>query len=190
MNRMTGDQRREEIIRILKNADAPVSGLALSKSLEVSRQVIVQDIALIRAKDIDIYSTNRGYVLNEKKEVSRILKVFHEDDEVETELQAIVDLGGQVKDVFVYHKAYGVLKAEMNIRSRRDIANYMADIKSGKSTLLKNVTSGYHYHTITADDENTLDLIQEELGRLGFLAQLQEYEPVDFWSKEKENKTR
>ena len=64
---MTGDQRREEIIRILKNADAPVSGLALSKSLEVSRQVIVQDIALIRAKDIDIYSTNRGYVLNEKK---------------------------------------------------------------------------------------------------------------------------
>ena len=190
MNRMTGDQRREEIIRILKNADAPVSGLALSKSLEVSRQVIVQDIALIRAKDIDIYSTNRGYVLNEKKEVSRILKVFHEDDEVETELQAIVDLGGQVKDVFVYHKAYGVLKAEMNIRSRRDIANYMADIKSGKSTLLKNVTSGYHYHTITADDENTLDLIQEELGRLGFLAQLLEYEPVDFWSKEKEDKTR
>ena len=66
MNRMTGDQRREEIIRILKTADAPVSGLALSKSLEVSRQVIVQDIALIRAKDIDIYATNRGYVLNEK----------------------------------------------------------------------------------------------------------------------------
>lgn len=184
---MTGDKRREEIIRILKTADAPVSGHALSKSLEVSRQVIVQDIALIRAKDIDIASTNRGYVLNDKTVHERILKVIHEDDEVETELQAIVDLGGQVRDVFVYHKVYGVLKAEMNIRSRRDISHYLEDIKSGKSSLLKNVTSGYHYHTITADDEATLDLIQEELRRLGFLARLQEYEPVDFWSQEKQD---
>ena len=38
------------------------------------------------------------------------------------------------------------------------------------------MTSGYHYHTIVADDEQTLDLIQEELGKLGFLAKLQEYE--------------
>ena len=181
---MTGDERREEIIRILRNAKAPVSGQALSKSLAVSRQIIVHDIALIRAADIDIYSTNKGYVLNENLKYSRILKVIHEDDEVEMELNTIVDLGGRVKDVFVYHKVYGVIKADMNINSRRDIRNYMDDLKSGKSSLLKNVTSGYHYHTITADDEETLDMIQEELGQLGFLAQLQEYEPVDFWNKE------
>lgn len=71
----------------------------------------------------------------------------------------------------------------MNIHSRRDIKNYLEEIASGKSSLLKNVTSGYHYHTIVADDEQTLDLIQEELGKLGFLAKLQEYEPVDFWHK-------
>lgn len=181
---MSGEKRREEIIRILKNADNPVSGQELSKQLEVSRQVIVQDIALLRAKDFDIYSTNKGYKLNEKKEFTRTMKVIHDDEEVSTELYAIVDLGGQIKDVFVYHKVYGIIKAEMNIHSRKDVLNYMADLKSGKSSLLKNITSGFHYHTIIAEDENTLDLIQEELSRLGFLAQLQEYEPVDFWHKE------
>lgn len=180
---MNGDERREKIINILKTSDTPVSGLKLAKELNVSRQVIVQDIALIRAKDIDIYSTNRGYVLDTKSGVSRIFKVIHSDDEVETELKTIVDMGGIIKDVFVYHKVYGVIKAEMNIKSRRDIINYMSEIKSGKSSLLKNVTSGYHYHTVLADDENTLDIIQEELDKLAFLAELQEYEPVDFRSK-------
>ncbi len=180
---MNGDERRKQIVDILKHSSSPVPGTQLAQILDVSRQVIVQDIALIRAKNIDIFSTNRGYVINDKKEYSRILKVIHEDDEVETELEAIIDLGGWVRDVFVYHKVYGVIRADMNIRSRRDIRNYMEEIASGKSSLLKNVTSGYHYHTVVADDEQTLDLIQEELGKLGFLAKLQEYEPVDFWHK-------
>ena len=98
----------------------------------------------------------------------------------------IIDLGGIVKDVFVYHKVYGVLKADMNIKSRRDIRRYMDDITSGKSNLLMNVTSGYHYHTIIADDEQTLDLIQEELQRRGFWAKLQDYEPVNFWGEEEQ----
>ena len=86
--------------------------------------------------------------------------------------------------MFVYHKVYGVIKADMNIHSRRDIKEYLDEIKSGKSSLLKNVTSGYHYHTVAADDEKTLNLIQDSLYQLGFLAKLQEYEPVDFWSNE------
>ena len=76
-----------------------------------------------------------------------------------------------------------MVKAELNIHSRRDIKAYMEEINNGSSTLLMNVTSGYHYHTIVAQDESALDIIQEELERLGFLAKLQEYEPVDFWSK-------
>lgn len=178
---MNGDERRKQIIDILKHSSSPVAGMQLAQILDVSRQVIVQDIALIRAKDVDIFSTNRGYVINDKQEYSRILKVIHEDDEVETELETIVDLGGWIRDVFVYHKVYGVIRADMNIHSRRDVKKYMEEIAGGKSSLLKNVTSGYHYHTVVADDEQTLDLIQEELGRLGFLAKLQEYEPVDFW---------
>ena len=112
-----------------------------------------------------------------------MFKVIHADEQVEEELNLFVDLGGKVEDVFVFHKVYGVIKATMNIKSRRDVKKYMEEISTGKSTQLKNLTSGYHYHTITADDEQTLDMIQEELRQRGFLAKLQDYEPVDFWGE-------
>ncbi len=179
---MSGEERREKIISILESSNHAVSGVALAKELEVSRQVIVQDVALIRARDIDIYATCRGYVINKQKEYSRILKVHHTESDVEQELSSIVDLGGRVKDVFVFHKVYGVIKADMNIRSRRDVTEYMKALENGKSGLLMNVTSGYHYHTIVAESEDVLNLIQEKIQELGFLARLQEYEPVDFWS--------
>lgn len=181
---MNGKQRREQIIQIIKNSDTPVSGTALAKQVNVSRQVIVQDIALIRANGINIFSTNRGYVIQESSKISRVFKVVHTDEQVEEELNLFVDLGGYVKDVFVYHKVYNVLKADMNLKSRADVRKYLSELASGKSSLLKNVTSGYHYHTILADNEETLDMIQEELEQRGFLAELQDYEPVDFWNKE------
>lgn len=181
---MNGKQRREQIIQIIKNSDTPVSGTALAKQVNVSRQVIVQDIALIRANGINIFSTNRGYVIQESSKISRVFKVVHTDEQVEEELTLFVDLGGYVKDVFVYHKVYNVLKADMNLKSRADVRKYLSELASGKSSLLKNVTSSYHYHTILADNEETLDMIQEELEQRGFLAELQDYEPVDFWNKE------
>lgn len=181
---MTGEERRNAIIDLLDKNKEAVSGLALSKELGVSRQIIVQDIALLRAMNYDIYSTNKGYILNTKKQHERILKLIHTDSEVETELNTIVDLGGWVKNVFVYHKVYNVVSAEINIKSRKDIKAYLNKIEGGKSLLLMNVTSGYHYHTIVADDEETLDLIQNEMMKLGFLAKLQEYEPINFWRNE------
>ena len=182
---MNGEERRKNILHILTSSDKPVAGVALARELSVSRQVIVQDIALLRANGANIFSTNRGYLIQEKDEaVSRVFKVRHEENEAEEELNMIIDLGGIVKDVFVYHKVYGVLRADMNIKSRMDIRRYMEEIATGKSSLLKNVTSGFHYHTILADSEEILDIIQEELGKQGFLAKLQDYEPVDFWKKE------
>lgn len=178
---MTGEQRRNKIVDILKNSDKPVSGTYLAKTLQVSRQVIVQDIALLRAKNMDISSTHRGYVLFNKTDCVRVFKVKHENNEVEKELNLIVDLGGYIEDVFVYHKVYNIVKAELNINSRRDIKKYIKELESGHSTLLMNVTSGYHYHTVKAKSEEILDEIQEELAKAGFLAKLQEYEPVDFW---------
>ena len=180
---MGGQERREQILKILKNSDKPVAGTELAKQLQVSRQVIVQDMALIRATGVEILSTNRGYVIDEERTASRVFKVIHTDGQVEEELNLFVDLGGKVEDVFVFHKVYGVIKASMNIKSRRDVKNYMEGISTGKSTNLKNLTSDYHYHTITADDEQTLDMIQEELRQRGFLAKLQDYEPVDFWGE-------
>ena len=180
---MSGRERREQIIKILNSSEMPVAGTELAKELGVSRQVIVQDMALIRANGIEIMATNRGYVIQEAKEVSRVFKVIHTDEQVEEELNLFVDLGGKVEDVFVYHKVYGVIKVPMNIKSRRDVRKYMEGISSGKSTNLMKLTSNYHYHTIIAEDEQTLDLIQDELQQKGFLAKLQDYEPVDFWAE-------
>lgn len=181
---MSGEKRREKIISTLKNSENPVSGSGLAKILGVSRQVIVQDIALLRAKNYDIDSTNKGYVLRNQNQCERIFKIYNRPEEEEKELQLYVDQGGFVKDVFVYHKVYGVVKAELHIASRADVASYMEEIKSGKSTLLSNLTSGYHYHTILAKNETILDQIQEKLSQKGFLARLLDYEPVNFWKKE------
>ena len=177
-----GRERREQILQILKNSKEPVAGTELANQLDVSRQVIVQDMALIRANGVEVFSTNRGYLIHMPKQVNRVFKVIHTNEQVEEELNLIVDLGARVEDVFVYHKVYNVVKVKMDIKSRRDVSKYMEGITSGKSTNLMNLTSNYHYHTVVADDEQTLDLIQEELKRKGFLAQLQDFEPIDFWS--------
>ena len=168
---MTGSDRRQEILKNIKESDRPVSGSKLAKDYDVSRQVIVQDIALLRASGYDIISTNRGYVLEGQTCAERVFKVRHTDEQLETELCTIIDLGGQVKNVMVNHKVYGHIEAELGITSRRKVKEFLADIESGKSTPLKNITSDYHYHTVTADSEETLDLIEDELRKLGFLVE-------------------
>ncbi|MGN0298528.1 MAG: transcription repressor NadR [Lachnospiraceae bacterium] len=180
---MNGEERRKQILQILCNSKTPVSGAQLAEQMKVSRQVIVQDMALLRANGNNIFSTNRGYMIQQKNLPKRVFKVFHSNEEVTEELNLVVDLGGIVEDVFVYHKVYGVVHAPMNIRSRRDVQLFIKQIQSGKSSLLMNVTSGYHYHTISADSEETLNLIFEALQKRGFLAALQDYEPVDFWKE-------
>lgn len=180
---LSGQERREQILKILRNSGRPVAGADLARKLEVSRQIIVQDMALIRANGVDVISTYRGYVIQKENQASRVFKVIHTDEQVEEELNLFVDLGARVENVFVYHKVYGVIKADMNVKSRRDVRQYMEEITSGKSTNLMNLTSNYHYHTIVAEDEQTLDMIQEELQKKGFLAKLQDYEPVDFWDE-------
>lgn len=177
---MNGNERRTEILKLLTESQGPISGTSLAKQLNVSRQIIVQDIALLRAAGNDILSMKQGYTIQSKPKSCRVFKVIHQEQDVEEELRTIVDFGGAVKDVFVYHKAYGVLRADMDIKSRLDIENFVAKIKSGKSNLLMDVTSGYHYHTVLADSEQLLDIIQEKLNDKGFLARLQDYEPVKF----------
>ncbi|MBO5356772.1 MAG: transcription repressor NadR [Clostridia bacterium] len=174
---MNAKERRENIIKCLEVEKSPISATALAKIMGVSRQVIVNDVALLRAEGKDILSLARGYQLQKKTVCQRALKLIHTDDEVETELNLVVDLGGTVVDVFVYHRSYGLLRAKMDIKSRLDVQNFLNDIKTGKSSLLKNVTSGYHYHTIRAESEKALDLIEKALKDNGFLAQLQEHEP-------------
>ena len=181
---MSGEERREKMLDLLQNTTEPISGTALAKMFEVSRQVVVQDIALLRAQKQDIFSTYRGYIMQKKSSCQRIFKVKHTDEQMEEELNLFVDFGGVVEDEFVYHKVYNVLRAEISLKSRRDVAEYLEKLKSGTSKPLKDVTSGFHYHTITAESEQVLDQIQEELQKRGFLAQLRDYEPIEFWKKD------
>lgn len=168
---MTGQDRRESIIGQIRKSEAPLSGTKLASMYHVSRQVIVQDIALIRASGYDIISTNRGYILNTVRSVTRVYKVRHTDEQLEDELCAIVDLGGFVKNVMVNHRVYGRIEVELNVGSRRRIVEFMEDIHNGKSSPLKNITSNYHYHTVIADKEETLELIEDMLREKGYLVE-------------------
>lgn len=177
---MTGTERRAAILRQIGSSPAPLAGKALAAQYDVSRQVIVQDIALIRAEGYDIISTNRGYILKQAVVARRVFKVRHTDEQLEEELNAVVDLGGCVRNVIVNHRVYGPIAAELNITSRRKVRDFMEDIRTGKSSPLKNITSGYHYHMVEADSEETLNLIEEALRQKGFLLEPEEWERQQF----------
>lgn len=176
---MDAKQRQSALLATLRRAKAPIAGAELAKQLGVSRQIIVQDIAALRSDGREILSGKHGYTLVKEPGATRVFKVAHTDDEVKEELSMLVDLGGWVRDIFVFHKAYGVLRAELHIQSHADIDRFLKEIHSGKSSLLKNVTAGYHYHTVWAKDEETLERIRQALDKRGFLAPLQDYEPED-----------
>ncbi len=176
---MKAGERREQLKKILAQSAVPVSGSALAKMLSVSRQVIVTDIAILRAEGFEIISTSQGYMTPEIRQCKRIFKVHHTREECESELNLFVDCGAVVKDVFVSHRAYGVLRGELDIRSRLDVQAFLESIRSGKSTLLSSTTEGYHYHTLLAPSESVLDTIENRLWEMGFLAKTLDYEPEE-----------
>lgn len=178
---MNTQQRRERILELLRQTESPMSGSALAKQLGVSRQVIVQDMALLRTRsDVEILSTYQGYLLHRRQEpCRRVFKVRHNASRTREELQEIVDLGGRIEDVFVYHRVYGVVRGQLSIYSRKDVQDFMERLRESSSAPLMQITDDFHYHTVTADTVQTLDQIQQRLEELGFLAPLREYEPVE-----------
>ena len=137
---MSGKERREEILQRITNSKTPVSGAALAKSCEVSRQVIVQDIALIRAAGYDVIATNRGYICSSPVRETRVFEVNHTDEQMQDELNTIVDFGGVVLDVIVRHEVYGELRAELNISSRNKVGTVYGRNPAGK------ITAAEEYH--------------------------------------------
>ena len=159
---MTGADRRKKLIFLMRESEQPLSGTQLGQVTGVSRQVVV--------------STAKGYLLNEPKCATRVLKVCHTNEQVEEELTTIVDLGGTVLNVMVNHRVYGRVEAALNIRNRRDVQGFLNDLRTGKSVPLLNVTSGYHFHKISAESEEVLDEIEHALQKKGFLAEVMPYE--------------
>lgn len=160
---MKADDRRKEIVNLLLSEAKPISGGELSGRFGVSRQIIVQDISVLKAAGYEILSTHNGYVISRTPLVQRVFKVCHTTEQTEDELNLIVDLGGTVVDVFVWHKVYGKISAGLNIFSRLHVEQFIEGVRSGKSSELMNVTGGYHYHTVRADSEEILDRIEAAL---------------------------
>ena len=166
-----GDSRKKKIIEILTTRDKAISGNDLSEMLNVSRQVIVQDIALLRAVNKSILSTNKGYILysDESKRFKRSYYVTHTDAQIAQELEIIVDNNGKVLDVVIEHDIYGQITVDLMIASRRDIKEFLQKFRDSKTKPLKNLTDGRHYHTVEADTEKDLDIIEAELKEKGYL---------------------
>lgn len=173
---MTGAERRKKILTLLKASALPLSGGALGNATGVSRQVVVQDIALLRREGHDILATARGYLLHTSQQNVRLFKVCHDESRTEEELTTIVDLGGCVVDVMVNHKVYGKMSAPLHIKNRRDVQKFMDTLKLGKSTPLLNITSGYHFHHVSAEQVEILDEIEDALRQKNFLTEVFSYE--------------
>lgn len=166
---MQGDQRRAALLQLIEESQHPISGTALAEKLGVSRQIVVQDIALIRAQGNEILSTNRGYKLQKPSKKTKIFKVRHSNEEIADELNAIVDLGATVEDVFIDHEIYGRIYAKLGISSRRQVTLFLKEITTGSSIPLMNVTDHYHYHTISADTDEILSLVEQTLAEKKYL---------------------
>ena len=170
---MTGEARRTKIRQMLQETTQPLTGTALARELHVSRQVIVQDIALMRAEHLPIMSTNKGYLLRPavagRSQPKRVFFVRHSTDRVPEEFMAVIDLGGRVVDVFVEHELYGTIRADLLIENAQDAREFAERLDNCRDNPLKVLTDDCHYHTVTAPSEKLLDLIERELKIRGFL---------------------
>ena len=162
-------ERRKAIVNMLLSSEEPISGAELAKRFDISRQIIVQDVTVLRGTGYDILSTNSGYVLQKSPLAEKVFKVKHTTAETEDELSCIVALGGTVVDVFVWHKVYGRIEAPLNIFSPLHVKQFMEGVRTGKSTELMNITGGYHYHTVRADNEEILNRIEESLVQKNYI---------------------
>ena len=169
MEKMKTEERRNRIQEILETSEEPVSGSALAKRFGVSRQVIVTDIAILKSRVPDLVATARGYIMMRSDEKRCVFKVFHTEEQTEDELNAIVELGGKILDVYVDHRIYGTIRRPLEISSRRDVGRFLEDINSSASSPLMNITKGYHFHTVQARSEAVLKEIEEMLRDKGYL---------------------
>lgn len=167
----SGEERRRGIVNVLRKAGSPVVGSDLAKRLDVSRQVIVQDIALLRARGHKILATPRGYLLlNDAPQASTSVACHHSTyEEMEDELSTIVGQGGTVIDVMVEHPLYGEIRGSLMLRTHDDVLNFMSRMKESGAEPLSRLTKGVHLHTLGAPDEATLQKVTEALRRRGYL---------------------
>ena len=165
---MNAAQRREKILQQLHGASAPISASALAAKLGVSRQIVVGDVALLRAAGAEIAATPRGYLLQRQETgLRRQVVCRHTAEDMERELNIMVDNGCAVLDVVVAHPVYGQLTGSLHLRSRYDVGQFIA--KAAQARPLSLLTEGVHLHTLLCPDEAAFRRCARELSDAGFL---------------------
>lgn len=166
-----GARRRQTLLADLRRAAHPVSGSALAERLGVSRQVVVQDVAVLRAGGHRILATPHGYVLERDRGrgAQAVFAVRHGPAQTADELNALVDLGLEVVDVIVEHPVYGEMRGLLHVSSRDDVARFVARLRRSHAGLLSAVTGGVHLHTVRGPRRDLLAKARSELRRRGYL---------------------
>jgi transcriptional regulator of NAD metabolism len=168
---MNSKDRRLYIEKILKSNNQPRKGHILAQNLGVTRQIIVKDIAILRAEGKKIIATPEGYLISneEENQIKKVMAFSHKSDDIEDELKTIVNFGGVIEDVIVEHNLYGEIKGMLMIRNFYDIENFINKLNEHKAEPLLILTGGIHLHTISAKDMKTIENIIKELKNKKYL---------------------
>ena len=171
MRGQRGEERRQELVRRLRTSGQPVLGSDLAEQFGVSRQVLVQDMAILRAAGTDIIATPRGYLLRHPGPSAHhdVLRVQHTREQIEDELTILVDLGIRVLDVTVDHPVFGPLRGDLNIASRHAIREFLERLQAAGSAPLLDLTGGRHSHSVESPRPDLLDKARDELKKRGYL---------------------
>lgn len=171
--KMKANERREYILSLLRQRGVPVTGGSLAEEMNVTRQVIVGDVSLLKARNEPIVATSQGYMYmtDGKDELAfqRTIVCQHQGKDTEVELNILVDHGVHVQDVVVEHPIYGDLIAQLRISNRRDVKKFIEKVRSTQASFLLELTGGIHTHTIAADSKEALEEAEAALEEAGFL---------------------
>ena len=163
---MTSEERRDKILSLLKMGGRPITGNEFADMFSVTRQVIVKDIAIIKAEGVEIISTHAGYKIKSNKNI-KMVAVKHDENQIRSELEAIVNNGGKLLDITVEHPIYGELTGNLGLETQVDIEIFMAKIKNSKPLAI--INNGLHLHRIEVDSEEDFLKIKQKLDELGLL---------------------
>ena len=167
----SGERRRAHMLAWMRTLHAPAQGGELARRYRVSRQCVVQDIAILRASGNEILATPQGYRLPKQSSrgVRAILACRHAPERTEEELQILVDHGVRILDVLVEHPLYGELRGSLMIESRADLQDFLENVRTTKAALLSSLTHGVHLHTVEASREEMISRAKTELRTRGIL---------------------
>ncbi|MGG7059648.1 transcription repressor NadR [Clostridium nigeriense] len=167
---MSSKKRREEIGKMLVKSNKAIKGTELASLFGVTRQIIVKDIAILRAEGNTIIATPDGYIYNKDvNKVKSIIAVNHDENKTIDELEIVVKYGGIIEDVIIEHPLYGEIRGNLMIKNLNDLNKFENEFKNKNVKPLSNLTDGIHLHTIAADSEEDIKEIKRELKEKGFL---------------------